>query len=169
MEECGTTEKDRTLTKGKWTRNWYLTIRTNGICTTQHLSRRMIPTNSSGILTYKRITLSRPDIVIIKKKKRTCRIVDFAIPARHRVKIEKKKKKKKNEQKDKYLYLAIEFFKKLWNMKVTLILIVIGALDTVTKGLIQGLKYLEIRGRVDTIQTTALLRSARILRKLLET
>ena len=41
-------------------------------------------------------------------------------------------------------------------MKVTGISIVIGAIATVTK----GLKDLEIRGRVDTIQITALLRSA---------
>ena len=47
--------------------------------------------------------------------------------------------------------------------------IVIGALDTVTKGLLKGLKDLEIRGRVETIQTTTLLRSARILRRVLET
>ena len=54
-------------------------------------------------------------------------------------------------------------------MKVTIIPIVIGALDTVTKGLIRGLKDLEIRGRVETIQATALLRSVRILRRVLET
>ena len=36
-------------------------------------------------------------------------------------------------------------------MKVTIIPIVIGALGTVTKGLLQGLKDLEIRGRVETI------------------
>ena len=47
---------------------------------------------------------------------------------------------------------------------MTFILIVIGALGTVTKLLVQGLKGLEIRVRVETIQTTALLRSARILR-----
>ena len=51
-------------------------------------------------------------------------------------------------------------------MKVTMIAIVIGALSTVTKGLIQGLEELEIRGRVGTIQTTALLRTARIVRRL---
>ena len=54
-------------------------------------------------------------------------------------------------------------------MKVTLIPIVIGALATVTKGLIQGLEKLEITGRVETIQTTALLRSVRIPRRVLET
>ena len=47
--------------------------------------------------------------------------------------------------------------------------IVTGALDTLTKGFIQGLKDLEIRGPVETIQTTALLRSARIQRRVLET
>ena len=51
-------------------------------------------------------------------------------------------------------------------MKVTIISIVIGAFGTVTKGLVQGLEDLEIMGRVETIQTTALLRSARILRVL---
>ena len=44
--------------------------------------------------------------------------------------------------------------------------IIIGALGIVTKGLVKGLKDLEIRGRTETIQTTALLRSARILRVL---
>ena len=33
----------------------------------------------------------------------------------------------------------------------------------------KGLEVLEIRGRVETIQTTALLRPARILRRVLET
>ena len=36
-------------------------------------------------------------------------------------------------------------------MKVTIIPIVIGALDTVTEGFVKGLKDLEIRGRVMTI------------------
>ena len=49
-------------------------------------------------------------------------------------------------------------------MKVTIIPIVIGALGIVTKGLVQELEDLEITGQVKTIQTTALLRSARILR-----
>ena len=47
--------------------------------------------------------------------------------------------------------------------------IAIGALGTVTKRSIQGLVDLEIRGRIETIQTTALLRSVRILRRVLKT
>ena len=54
-------------------------------------------------------------------------------------------------------------------MKVTIVPIVIGALGTITKGLLKGLKDLEIGGWVETIQTTALLRKARILRQVLET
>ena len=93
---------------------------------------------------------------------RTCKIVDFAVPADHIVKL------KQYEKKDKYLDLTREL-KKLWNMKVTFIPSVIGALGTVSKGFIKGLEDLEIRGRVETIQTNALLRSARIARRVLET
>ena len=88
--------------------------------------------------------------------------MDFAVQADHRVKV------KENEKRDKYLNLAREL-KKLWNMKATVIPIVIDVLGTVTKGFIQELEDLEIRRRVETIQTTALLRSARILRRVLET
>ena len=72
------------------------------------------------------------------------------------------------EKKDKYLDLAREL-KKLWNMKVTIVPIVIGAFGTITKGLLKGLKDLEVGGRVETIQMTALLRTVRILRWVLET
>ena len=62
----------------------------------------------------------------------------------------------------------IRELKKLWNMQVTITPIVIGAFGTVTKGLLKGLEDLEVGGRVETIQTTALLRTARILRGVLE-
>ena len=54
-------------------------------------------------------------------------------------------------------------------MKVTIVPIVIGALGTITKGLLKALEDLEIGWRVETIQTTALPRTARILRRVLET
>ena len=88
--------------------------------------------------------------------------MDFAVPADHRVKL------KENEKIDKYLDLDREL-KKLWNMKVKVIPTVVGALGTVPKGLEKGLESLEIRGRIETIQNTALLQSARILRRVLET
>ena len=54
-------------------------------------------------------------------------------------------------------------------MKVTMIPIVIGTFGTVTKGLLKGLEDLEVGRRVETIQTIALLRTARILRGVRET
>ena len=47
--------------------------------------------------------------------------------------------------------------------------IVIGAFGTVTKGLLKDLEDMEVGGRAETIQTTVLLRTARILRRVLET
>ena len=111
------------------------------------------------------ISARRPHLVIINnnnKKKGICRIVDFAFPTNHRVQL------KESEKRDKNLDLAREL-KKLWNMKVTFLPIVIGALGTVAKGLIMGLEDLEIRGREEIIQTTTLSRSTRILRRVLET
>ena len=84
--------------------------------------------------------------------------MDFAIPADHRVKL------KENKKMDKYLDLAREL-KKLWNMIVKVIPIGVGALGTVPINLEKRLEDLEIRGRIETIQTTALLQSARILRR----
>ena len=74
------------------------------------------------------ILARRPDLRIINQKKRICKIVDFAVSADHRLNL------KECEKKDKYLDLAREL-KKPWNMKVTILLIVIGALSTITKGL----------------------------------
>ena len=88
--------------------------------------------------------------------------MDFAVPADHRVKL------KENEKMDKYLDLAREL-KKLWNMRVKVIPIVVGTLETVPISLKKRLEDLEIRGRIETIQTTALLQSARILRRVLVT
>ena len=56
---------------------------------------------------------------------------------------------------------------KPWNMIVTVTPIVIGFLGKDTKGLVKGPGDLEIR--VETIQTTALLRLARILGRVQET
>ena len=53
-------------------------------------------------------------------------------------------------------------------MKATILPIVIGAFGTVTKGLLKGQEDLKVGGWVETIQTTALLKKARILRRVLE-
>ena len=54
-------------------------------------------------------------------------------------------------------------------MKVTIIPIMIGAFGTVTTGLLKGLEDFEVEAGVKTIQPTALLRMAKILRRFLDT
>ena len=108
------------------------------------------------------ISARKPDLIIINKKKRTGKIADFAVPADPRIEL------KECEKKNKYLDLAKEL-KKLWNMKVTIVPIAIGAFGTVTEGLLKDLDNYEVGRRVEAIQTTALLGTARILRRVLET
>ena len=88
--------------------------------------------------------------------------MDFVVPVDHRVKT------KESKTTDKYLNLARDL-KKLLNINMTIISIVVGALGTVPRGLEKRLEKLEIRGRIETLQTTVLLRLARILRRVLET
>ena len=52
------------------------------------------------------ISARRPDLIIINKKKRTCKIVDFAVPADLRINL------KECEKGEKYLDLARELKKK---------------------------------------------------------
>ena len=84
------------------------------------------------------ISARKPDLIIInKKEKRICKIVDFALPSDHWIKL------KECEKKDKYIELSREL-KNLWNMKVTIIPIVIGAFSKVTKRLLKGVEELEL-------------------------
>ena len=85
------------------------------------------------------IPARRPDLIVINKKKRTCKIGNFAVPANHIIKL------KKSEKKDKYLDLA-RGLNKLWNMAVTIIPIMVGAFGIVTKELLKRLEELEARG-----------------------
>ena len=60
----------------------------------------------------------------------------------HRIKL------KECEKRYKYVDLVKEL-KKQWNVKVTIIPIVIGAFGTVTKGLLKDLEELEVGDRVE--------------------
>ena len=112
------------------------------------------------IHTDHRISARRPDLD--NNQQKLAKLLTLLVPADHRI------KRKESEKKDKYLDLAREL-KKQWNLKVTIVPIVIGAFDTITKGLLKGLEDLEVGGRVEIIQMTALLRTARILRRVLNT
>ena len=91
------------------------------------------------------ISARRPDLIIInnKKKRKSAKLSTLLFPTDHRIKLFE------CEKRDKYLNLAREL-KNIWNMKVTIMPIVIGVFGTVTKGLLKGLEDLEVGGRVKT-------------------
>ena len=105
-----------------------------------------------------------PDLMIVVNNnnnnnynKRTGWNGDYAVPADHTLGL------KENEKKDKYQDLARE--QKTIEPESD----VDANSNTVTKGLIRCLGELNVWGRMETIQTTALLRSARISRRVLGT
>ena len=110
------------------------------------------------------ISARRPDLIIIKKekKKRICKTVDFAVPADHRIKLNE------CEKRDKYFDLAREL-KKTMEHEGDNYANCDWCLWHGNKGLLKGLEDLEVGGRMETIQTTALLKTATILRRVLET
>ena len=67
---------------------------------------------------------------------------------------------------DKYLDLARKL-KKLWNVKVTFIPVIVGVLGTVDKNLKKRLCELKMKRRIEILQTTTLLKSVTILRRVL--
>ena len=86
--------------------------------------------------------------------------MDIDVSANSRMKI------KESEKIDKFLDLTSEQ-KKMGSMRVTVVLIVIGALGTVPKIFFKNIAELEIRGQIETLETTAIVKSLRILRVLL--
>ena len=106
------------------------------------------------------IEARRPDIVVVNKMDSETLIIDIAVPCDYRV------KEKESEKIEKYQDLALELTR-MWKTRTRVIPIVIGALGA--KYRIDG--YLEMlgvgEGMVVTIQQTALLGSAHILRKVL--
>ena len=81
--------------------------------------------------------------------------MDFVVLAYYRMKL------KESKNKDKYLDLAREL---KYYGTVTGIPIVIDTLGTIPKGVIMGLEDGGIKEQFETIQTTELLRFARILK-----
>ena len=107
------------------------------------------------------IEARRPDMVVIDKAKNHCQIIDFAVPYDSRV------EQKELEKKEKYQDLAREL-KKIWNMKATVTPMVIGALGAIPKKLKKGLQDLGIETKIVELQKSAIIHTARILRKVLE-
>ena len=72
------------------------------------------------------IEARRPDLVVVDKKERSCKITDFAVPGDSR--IEEKEKDKIEKKQD----LGREL-QKIWNVKVKIIPLVVGSLGAIPK------------------------------------
>ena len=103
----------------------------------------------------------RPDVVLLDKTKKMCHLIDIAVPGDVRV------ASKEMEKIEKYQDLARELHK-IWQVKVKVVPVVIGALGTIPKALGKHLDEIGTNVRVDLLQKAALLGTARILRKTLE-
>ena len=91
------------------------------------------------------ITARMPNMIFIDKKHYECLINNFAIPYDTRV------DDKEVEQIEKYSDLAREL-KKVWNRKVILVPLVVGALGTPVKKLEKRLKTIGIDTKITELQ-----------------
>jgi len=107
------------------------------------------------------IEARRPDLVVVDKKKRTCKIIDFAVPGDSRI------EDKEKEKVEKYQDLAREL-QKIWNVRVKVIPLVVGSLGAIPRQFGNRLKDIGITAEIGQVQKTVLLGTARILRKVLE-
>ena len=114
-----------------------------------------------NIQTDKIIEARRPDLILENKETKECQIIDIAIPGDTRV------IKKEEEKIEKYQELGFELGR-LWKVKTKVIPIVIGALGAISNRLISYLAEIGAELSFETIQKTALLGTAQILRKTLQ-
>ena len=95
-------------------------------------------------------------MVVVDKKARSCKIIDFAVPGNSRIEEKEKDKIEKHQELGREL-------QKIWNVKMKIIPLVAGSL-----GAIHRLKQIGITAEIAQVQKTILLGTARLLRKVLE-
>ena len=103
-------------------------------------------------------TANRPDIIVKDSVNSTCKPIDMTVPSDRNIAL------KEIEKKSKYKDLEIQ---RMWHMKTIVIPVVVGALGTVKKGMIENIEKVSKRANVTEIQKICMLGSARILRKVL--
>ena len=83
------------------------------------------------------IEAEKPDLVAVDRKERSCKIIDFAVPGRSRI------KEKEKDKIEKYQDFGREF-QKIWYVKVKVIPLVVGSLGAILKHIGNRLKEIGI-------------------------
>ena len=109
----------------------------------------------------RKIEARRPDFVFADKKEREVVKIDVAIPGDDRV------KDKELEKVEKYQLLKDKIAKVRQMRKVIVVPVVIGALGAVSVNFKEYMRRIGVKVRLEVIQKTALLGTAKILRKVL--
>ena len=114
------------------------------------------------IHTDKRLKHNKPDLVLINKKMKSCKIIDIACPSDYNV-IRKRTEKLQN-----YTDLAIEI-RKLWKLNsVEIIPVIIGVTGTIYNGMIDDLQKLGTFVDLCILQRIALLGTVYVWRRFCE-
>jgi hypothetical protein len=100
-------------------------------------------------------------VMIINKKEKVCTLIDVAIPAVRSV------VQKEAERKLKHKSIDIEI-QRMWNLKCTIIPVIIGATGIITKSLRKNLEAILGKHSIDSLQQTAVLGTSHIIRKVLQ-
>jgi len=100
-------------------------------------------------------------IIIITKKEKTCILIDVAIG------VDRNVVQQEAEEKFKYKSLCIEI-QRMWNLKCTIVSVIIGATGIVTRSLRKILEAAPGKHSIDSLQKTAILGTSHIIRKVLQ-
>ncbi|KAK7922439.1 hypothetical protein WMY93_009341 [Mugilogobius chulae] len=113
------------------------------------------------IQTDRMVMANQPDIVVVDKEQRRAVVVDVAIPSDGNI------RRKEHEKLEKYQGLREEL-EKAWKVKATVVPVVIGALGAVTPKLDEWLQHIPGSTSGISVQKSAVLGTARILRRTLK-
>jgi hypothetical protein len=111
---------------------------------------------NQAVHTEREVTANRSEMIIKNKKEETCTLIDVAIRADRNV------VQKEAEKKLKYKSLYIEI-QRMWNLKCTIIPVIIGATGTVTRSLRKNLEAVPGKHSIDSLQKTTMLETSYIM------
>ena len=111
---------------------------------------------------YREIKARKPNIVVVNKNKKSCAIIDVAIPGDIRV----SKKEKKNIERYRKLKREI---KRMWNIRsIKVIPVAVRTLCSTSKKLKSSIEELGVIISTALLQKTTLLRTSLIFKKVLD-